>query len=482
MYLRIDVERPNFRAALADCLSHGDAEQGLRLCCALRSAWVAYGDVTEGTGWFDRFLALIGESPSGAAARPVDVPSRSGPGRWCTGPSWPSSSRTSTPRPGAPRPAWTCWTPPASRGGASGLRILGLVSLRRGRPTTPWPASTRPHEAARAAGSYGVTGRKGWRSAPAPGSWPGSASSPRPSRPTRARWTCCATTTAGASPRPCTGSARWPASAATTPPRCAHFRDALRLFREIDARTEIARCLAGIGWVALAQLDLELAATSLTESLQLSLATGQRLAIARGLDSFAALAVLEDDLARAVKLAGAASALRAAGHDLSGSAQARLESLKDTARRALGAARTDALVAEGAGLSAHEAVAYALGLRDGADEAADPPASGAAAPAPGGGPPDGPAPSPRGAANGVSRGRAAPLPGLVSASGVLTARELEIARLIARGLSNRGIAAELTISPATAARHVANIFGKLGFTSRAQVAAWAAEREPGTHR
>ena len=42
----------------------------------------------------------------------------------------------------------------------------------------------------------------------------------------------------------------------------------------------------------MAQLDLELAATSLTESIQLSLATGQRLAIARGIDSFAALAVL----------------------------------------------------------------------------------------------------------------------------------------------------------------------------------------------
>ena len=33
---------------------------GLRLCCALRSPWVAYGDVTEGAGWFDRFLALAG--------------------------------------------------------------------------------------------------------------------------------------------------------------------------------------------------------------------------------------------------------------------------------------------------------------------------------------------------------------------------------------------------------------------------------------
>ena len=40
-----------------------------------------------------------------------------------------------------------------------------------------------------------------------------------------------------------------------------------------------------------------------------------------------------------------------------------------------------------------------------------------------------------------------------------------------RGLSNQAIADELVISRATAARHVANIFTKLGFTSRAQLAA-----------
>ena len=42
--------------------------------------------------------------------------------------------------------------------------------------------------------------------------------------------------------------------------------------------------------------------------------------------------------------------------------------------------------------------------------------------------------------------------------------------LLAAGLSNREIAAELFISPATAARHVANILAKLGFSSRSQVA------------
>ena len=55
----------------------------------------------------------------------------------------------------------------------------------------------------------------------------------------------------------------------------------------------------------------------------------------------------------------------------------------------------------------------------------------------------------------------------------LTPREHEIVRLIARGLSNREIADELVISPATAARHVANILAKLGFSSRTQVASWA---------
>jgi DNA-binding NarL/FixJ family response regulator len=64
---------------------------------------------------------------------------------------------------------------------------------------------------------------------------------------------------------------------------------------------------------------------------------------------------------------------------------------------------------------------------------------------------------------------------------VLTAREVEIALLIARGLSNRGIADELFISPATAARHVANILAKLGFSSRAQVAAWVADHRVAGH-
>jgi DNA-binding CsgD family transcriptional regulator len=57
----------------------------------------------------------------------------------------------------------------------------------------------------------------------------------------------------------------------------------------------------------------------------------------------------------------------------------------------------------------------------------------------------------------------------------LSPRELEVLRLLADGLSNRAIAAELVISEKTAARHVANVFAKLGVHSRARAARIAAE-------
>jgi DNA-binding NarL/FixJ family response regulator len=59
----------------------------------------------------------------------------------------------------------------------------------------------------------------------------------------------------------------------------------------------------------------------------------------------------------------------------------------------------------------------------------------------------------------------------------LTPREHEVARLVAAGLSNRQIGERLFIAGRTAETHVQHIFTKLGFTSRAQLAAWVA-REP----
>ncbi|MDG3017213.1 ATP-binding protein, partial [Speluncibacter jeojiensis] len=62
----------------------------------------------------------------------------------------------------------------------------------------------------------------------------------------------------------------------------------------------------------------------------------------------------------------------------------------------------------------------------------------------------------------------------------LTKRELQVAELIAEGLTNKAIAGRLVISQRTAEGHVDHILTKLDFTSRAQVAAWVVEQQSTT--
>jgi len=57
----------------------------------------------------------------------------------------------------------------------------------------------------------------------------------------------------------------------------------------------------------------------------------------------------------------------------------------------------------------------------------------------------------------------------------LTTREVDILRLLARGMSNKEIAAELVISPKTANTHVEHIYTKLGVTNRALASLFAAK-------
>ncbi|MDH6291235.1 protein kinase domain-containing protein [Rhodococcus opacus] len=61
------------------------------------------------------------------------------------------------------------------------------------------------------------------------------------------------------------------------------------------------------------------------------------------------------------------------------------------------------------------------------------------------------------------------------ASTTPTKRERQVADLIAEGLTNKEIATRLVISPRTAQGHVEHLLSKLGFTSRAQIAAWVVE-------
>jgi ATP/maltotriose-dependent transcriptional regulator MalT len=62
-------------------------------------------------------------------------------------------------------------------------------------------------------------------------------------------------------------------------------------------------------------------------------------------------------------------------------------------------------------------------------------------------------------------------------AGGLSAREVQVLRLVAAGLSNRAIAAELVLSEKTVARHLSNIFTKLNLSSRAAATAYAYEHD-----
>lgn len=68
-------------------------------------------------------------------------------------------------------------------------------------------------------------------------------------------------------------------------------------------------------------------------------------------------------------------------------------------------------------------------------------------------------------------------PPAVAAPGGLTPREIEVLQLVATGATNREVADTLVISEKTVARHLSNMFTKLGIASRAAATGWAYEHD-----
>jgi len=478
LYHQIAAE--NLHAALVYSLDTADAEAGLRLCSALRSLWVVQGDVTEGLGWFARFLSLDAWVPARVRIRALMLGAELAF----------EHQEYALARQRADA-AVAMWTVCRTACPAGGQRILALISLRAGRMEE---SLTLADAAVASAREY----RDEWDE--------GLALVARAAILRVAQLLDAAQESYEAALELLTGNNGWGVAHALygfgnlararrdNAAALRHFRSALELFRQLGARTEMARCLAGIGRISLADGDLAAATASLAESLELSVATGQRLGIARGLEALAGLAAAREDDVTAVRLEGAATALRDSIGPRSAAVQARLDEQLAPAHQRLGQNAAVSLLAEGRRLSTHEAVRFAL-------TAAAPPArERTPARADGGSPPGLPSgggyvsasTAGNAAAAGSSSGNsgssggatAAPLGGSGALSGpaalipasVLTARERQIALLIARGLSNKAIADELVISPATAARHVANILAKLGLSSRAQVAAWTVDQ------
>jgi len=428
VFRRYDIDVGNALQVLSRCLAEDDAETGLRICTAIRPCWIVRGTFAEGAAWFDSFLGI--DAPGLAAG--VRGPALVGRAQLAL-PSDPAGARQWA-RDGlalcsaAGDEFWT----------AAALNLLAEIALHTGRTDEAVLHAGEALSWARAAGD-------GWNEGYALGSQAAAAGQRGNLR--QAEELADASMAVMRQIDQQWGVARallrlGDLARLRGDPDGARQRylDALPILREIESRPEIARCLAGLGRVALEQGELTAALQHLAQSLRLSQSTGSRIGVARGLEAFAALAAGEGRPDRAVQLVAAAATLREAAKlpPLSG---ARTEQ-HVAAARGLGEPAIERLWATGSGLTADSAVALAL-------DAA------------------GQAPPPAGAASGPGTAAARPAG--------LTPRERQIVALIASGASNKAIAAELVISPATAARHVANILAKLGFSSRSQVAAWARE-------
>jgi DNA-binding NarL/FixJ family response regulator len=71
------------------------------------------------------------------------------------------------------------------------------------------------------------------------------------------------------------------------------------------------------------------------------------------------------------------------------------------------------------------------------------------------------------------RKTAAPAPAFEKPAPALSAREVEVLKLLAEGTSTKGLAEKLNISHFTARNHIQNILGKLGLHSKAQAVSYA---------
>ena len=413
-FRRFEEETSNLRQVLGWCLADGDVAMGLRICTAMRPIWIVQGSFAEGGAWMDAFLDHTSPVPE-----EVLGPALVGRAQLAL-PTDPAAAGQ-----GAKAGLELCRAAGLNFWTATALNLLAEVALHAGQADE---ADARAAEAQVIATESG----DGFNASYALGSRAAAAAvrgsleealtlgeaALATARQIDQQWAVARTLLGLGDLARLTGN---PARARQ------RYDEALGILRELNARPEMARCLAGLGRIETGQGELSAARQHLSESVELSQSTGSRIGVIRGLECFSGLAIAQGNAELAVQLAAAAAALRREASFP--------EAPAGRTGRLLAAADLDqGIVAElwasGSALASDAAVVLAR--------------EGTAAPG--------------------------------QAQADLTARELEIAAAITRGLSNKEIGDELGIAPATVARHVANIMGKLGFTSRLQVARWAAER------
>jgi adenylate cyclase len=139
------------------------------------------------------------------------------------------------------------------------------------------------------------------------------------------------------------------------------LEESVAIFRQLGDQWWFANSLSSLADILLDQGDHAAASPLLEESLRINRALGDKRAIAFVLEYWAALAVAQSEPARALRLAGAAAALREAiSAPLSAPEQAKLQRRLEPARQALGEAAAAAAWAEGWAQPLDEAIAHAL--------------------------------------------------------------------------------------------------------------------------
>jgi DNA-binding CsgD family transcriptional regulator len=208
-----------------------------------------------------------------------------------------------------------------------------------------------------------------------------------------------------------------------------------RLAREAGDLYGLEMMLLNLGSAALTAGDLEESKPLLAEALQMADQIDDRVAQFYLLGAFGCHAALSGQTRLAAQLLGAADTARTrVGANVMPFLAPLLAQAGETALAALGATRFEAEFEAGKGLS-------------------------------------------RGTALGLALGKPVPVAAAASgnaSAGLLGKREADVARLVAGGLTNKQIGTRLFISERTVDSHVRSILNKLGFNSRAQIAAWMA--------
>ncbi len=212
----------------------------------------------------------------------------------------------------------------------------------------------------------------------------------------------------------------------------AHSMEADALILSSGNRFTRGEVLDTVGMVNFRLGNIEVARRAWSDALRIAVEFEDPANIADCLEGFAQVAMWTGDPKRALTLVSSAAALRRGIEAVRPPDQAAdIDELESKAAAKLGGPALEAARQHGAALSMREAVAFALG-----DVQAD-------------------------RRNGTS---------------LLTDREVQVARLIADGLTNGEMATRLRISERTVDAHLEHIRNKLGLRTRAQIAVWAHER------